>query len=287
MSVISWEWIRDDRGGENVRRPPAVGAHLSAKRPGDVRQPVGRSDRHRRELQLPAAGHGLRQRSLRVVRKVTFDQHRDKKAVWTVTVHASSEYPVTQNPHDEPFIAEWGTEAYRRIFMYDQAGHGILNSAGDYYDPAVEEDDDRLLVSVQKNLSAIPIWLLSYRRSCNTAAWTVDRRPRCPPARRGSATCGSRAGRSATASGFRVFSYACHLSDEPWDRKILDAGFRSKDVLDANGQPTEILINGMRPTTPVLLDGQGKRLQNPSPTTAVYNTHVLLKTLDYSVLPVS
>lgn len=203
----------------------------------------------------------------------------EAKAVW------STEFELAQNPTDDPAIIEWDGESYQKVAMWDRNGRAILNSAGDFFDPPLMMDDDRAIVTIQKNLAAVPSWIFLYRNAVNAASFTVDGISVAEElAKIQSLRVGSRQFRNGTS--FRTLTITMCLQADGWDLAPLDQGFRK---IGYGGALENIRNDGdnERPTAPVPLDGSGGVLQYPSPTNAFYIEALVYHARDFSVLPLT
>ena len=192
--------------------------------------------------------------------------------IWDATVNYSTERKLSdqqssdpQNPTPptgEPAYITWDTEQFQKPATQDRDGKGIVNSAGDPFIPAEQMDDSRRVVTVQKNLTAVPSWILDYQDSVNNASFTVD------------------------GAAFRQVTFVIALRRDGWAYSILDQGFNEKDPADATKRKP-IYINGQLPSSPVLLDGTGKAKTDPKTANATYLTYNVYKTADFSQLPLT
>lgn len=224
------------------------------------------------------------------------------KKVWLVTLNYSTERELAVDPLNDPIQIAWDTESFQSVVFKDIYGNGILNSAGDLYDPLPEKDDGRWTVSTVKNVAAVPSWLLEYRQAVNNAPFTID-----------GVTVGTRRGKVQSIGispaqrrndiSFRVVSMRLQLKDEEWDLDLLDYGFNEKGTGSGggcggsgcgpgsgcgSGQRKKIYLCGCEePTAPVLLDGLGAALCDANVYNAVFRTHRIYNEKDFSVLPIS
>ena len=206
------------------------------------------------------------------------------KMIWTATATYSSEFQFEQNPLDDPAIIEWGSSPYQRAFTQDNAGHAILNSAGEYYYQPVMGDDSRWEVTIQKNLAAVPSWILTYKDAINSDTFTLDGITIAQYVAKLSAI---RIGKWQTrnAIAFRVVSLTMHLDAvNTWVKSILDEGLNQVlggvlwPCTDNQGVPVKVAVP---------LNGSGVQLAGPSPTTVVYNSSHIYPELAFSSLPLT
>lgn len=200
------------------------------------------------------------------------------KQVWIGTASYSSEFQPQQNPLMDPTIIEWSTINFQRPYTFDIYGQAMLNSAGDTYYQPIMGDDSRWEVRVQKPMSFVPQWLMGYRDAINTDSFTID----------GVSVTEYQAKCSAISIGklqsrnninFRTLSYTLHIdttsvgaSGQPcgWIKQALDQGFNQVvggvmwPCHDKSWNPVRV---------PVLLNGSGAQISNPTPSSAVFNTY--------------
>lgn len=202
---------------------------------------------------------------------------------YTVTANYSSEFELSENPLFEPAQITWDFEQFQRPALADRSGDAVLNSAGDYYDPPAMRDDSRPIVSVTKNLSVVPTWILNYQDAINSSAFTVDgivvAAELAKMNRVGISTVQNRNGIQ-----FRTVTMEIHLQRDGWALSLLDAGYRKK-----SGTTRVIILSddGTEPSTPIPLDGSGALLSNPTPTNAVFNSYDVYYTADFNALPLA
>ena len=215
--------------------------------------------------------------------------------IWDATVNYSTERKLSdqqssdpQNPTPptgEPAYITWDTEQFQKPATQDRDGKGIVNSAGDPFIPAEQMDDSRRVVTVQKNLTAVPSWILDYQDSVNNASFTVDGvTVTAGKAKVQRVSVGPIELRNGAA--FRQVTFVIALRRDGWAYSILDQGFNEKDPADATKRKP-IYINGQLPSSPVLLDGTGKAKTDPKTANATYLTYNVYKTADFSQLPLT
>lgn len=208
------------------------------------------------------------------------------KTVWIANLFYSTEFEVEPDPTDDPARITWGFEKFQRAVFEDKDGKGIVNSAGDPFDPTVMIDDSRQIVTLRKNLGFVPSWILTYRDAVNLAAFTVD-----------GVSVGARIGKiddiqisevqERNDIFYRALTLKIAMNPDTWDTKVLDQGFRKKDPSDGTKRNNIISDDGTDPAKPVLLDGSGAVLANPTAATAVFLEFTILKEKDFSVLPLT
>lgn len=210
--------------------------------------------------------------------------------VWTVTATYSTERELNTNPTSDPAIINWGSEQFQKPAVFDRNGNLIVNSAGDPFDPPLMMDDSRRIVTVQKNLAVVPTWILDYQDAVNSDTFTIDGVSiGVGLAKMQAVTVGPVERRSSTV--FRTVNFTIHLQRDGWAMQPLDAGFREFVSTDSVPEPElkNILNRGdQQPVAaPVPLDGEGKALDNPTPTNCVFLTYHVYKTRAFSSLPLT
>lgn len=216
---------------------------------------------------------------------LSVDNTEDWKG-WTVTAEYSSERELSETPTSDPALISWSSEQFQRPAIIDKDGNAIVNSAGDPFDPQNMIDDSRRVVTVTKNLSSVPSWILTYQDAVNSGSFTVDGITVGDGlAKMQSVTVSEAQSRNGTA--FRTVTFSMHLEKNGWLLEPLDAGFRQ---LAFDGI-TRINIkndgDAELPTSPVLLDGAGKVLVDPNPSNVFYGSFAVYETKDFSILPLS
>ena len=209
---------------------------------------------------------------------------------WSVTCEYSSEYELNTTPTSDPAVISWGSEQFQKVAAFDKDGYAITNSAGDFFDPPAMMDDSRRVVTVQKNLAAVPSWILDYQDAVNSDVFTIDGiSVAIGRAKMQAVTVGPVERRSSTV--FRTVNFTIHLQRDGWALEPLDAGFREFVTTDSVPEPElkNILNRGdQQPVAaPVPLDGEGKALDNPTPTNCVFLTYHVYKTRAFSSLPLT
>lgn len=205
---------------------------------------------------------------------------------WIVTAEYSSAVETFENPHQDPAEISWSTEQYQVVASKDRLGRAILNSAGDYFsDPPPMRDESRRIVTIEKNMSFVPTWILDTENAVNSAAFVVDGfAVAAGLAKIQRVSVGKKEYRNNTM--FRRVTIEMHLQKNGWDLEILDAGMRQRND---DGKLEKILseADSSDVTTPVPLDGTGKVLNDPTPTSAVYGSYNVYPTFDFANLPLT
>jgi hypothetical protein len=217
-------------------------------------------------------------------KRLKLDQMRDHPLIWEADAEYSAQ-PTSEldlqmqeapNPLSRDAEITWQTTQYQEAAIVDLDGKAFVNSAGDPFDPPVEYQRSRWVMSVTKNLTNVPEWLPDYENAVNSDTFSIEGASFEAYTLRLSGMSISPVKREKIAAGieyfYRVVSFRIEHNRDKWHPlKILDQGFRyvsgneRRPILEDNTVATSRPI-----TTPALLDGLGTRLVNPSPTTAKY-----------------
>lgn len=216
----------------------------------------------------------------------------DSRLVWEVTARFST--IENEEPADplsrEPKI-RWTSQMILKPVIRDLNGDACVNSAGDYFDPPLEQEFPRWIVNIQWNATVVPTGILSYVGAINSGAIVID----------GVAIAAERARvvgidisevQVENETAFRSITIGVevrHADDDPFDVEALDQGYRIVDPEDPSKR-VDILIededgNSNRPSAPVLLDGSGGKLADPDPDNAVFITFETVPRADLTTFP--
>jgi hypothetical protein len=214
------------------------------------------------------------------------------RLVWLVTVEFSNAPQEKQeeeknnepNPLLRPARVRWTSSIYQQAVEKDINGKAILNSAGDYFDPPPEVDRSRWAAHVSKNYASLPEWLLDYADALNDAPFKIG----------GLTVLTGKAKLSEMAiselqkendTEFYELSFSIQFRKEGWVLKMLDQGLHYLTTPDDLTTKTKIKINGEDAAAPVLLDGHGGILADPSPTSALFLGFDEYEAKNFLVLP--
>ena len=215
---------------------------------------------------------------------------------WTIDAEYSSaptkDGDNEENPLLRPAKITWRTNQYRQAIDKDITGKAILNSAGDYFDPPVEVDRSRWTASVSKNVATVPSYLLDYADAINNNSFSISGL---------SVEQYTAKVQDISISELKIegevlyyeFSYSLEFRREKWQPfSILDQGLREKTETTEAGQTVkglrQIMDKGKPPrpvSSPVLLDGAGKVLADPTPQRAKFIDFTVYYARSFSVLP--
>ena len=201
--------------------------------------------------------------------------------------------PPEFDPTSDRAVIRWNTEVYQRVChkaywstTTAEAADprppaapatpeiGVVNSAGDPFDPPVMIDDCRFGVTVTKNLSYVPVELLDYVNSINDDEVTID-----------NVDIGKRRLKVMSVAvsdwkernwtDYREVSVAFSVATVDHIPQQLDQGFREKFDKTIDGDRLSRRKNidnedGGHLNAPILLDGEGHKLDDPTLDNAVF-----------------
>lgn len=285
MSITSVKEIWNGRDGEAATSPAAIMYSRVFR--------VETNDRYDEAATIMASGlipqiGDVYPRDVRATcRRVRPRNEGFSPYVWIVncsySTHQSSE--PADNPLNDPVRITWATETYTEVLTEDRDGNAIVNSAGDMFvEGGVEEQNEFVVARINKNVSAVPTWIYQYRRSINSGAISI-----------GGLSVAAEKARMRRISlsdvqerndiQYYVFGMEIAISDDGWDKNILDRGMHEKDPATGKKKRIKNPADMTDVSQPVLLDGNGQQLPDPETNTAVFLTYKTLYLKDYSVLP--
>lgn len=246
---------------------------------------------------LPAYFSAHPQNPLMTVRNIALS-HSLGSLDWDAQIMYSSE-PLTKEEKDaeaEPDPTkrdahiEWVSDEFMLPIYEDVNGEPTLNSAGDYPDPPLEIETSRLSIAIEMDYLAIPSFILTHRNVTNLAPFSVQGLN--IPAK-AAKTSGFRIGRQKSEGVIDYFtvSFRLALSTEleiDWTIKMLDQGLHELEFVEAGGGSfvkKPIKIDGEDAKQPVLLNGSGLALLNPTPADAEYIEYDGYPERDFLILP--
>lgn len=203
-----------------------------------------------------------------LAKEVREQQDPETPWFWTVTVTYSTKLTQPElgdfDPLLRPAELSCGCAKFTRPFWIDTDGKAVLNSAGDYYDPPADVEDERITIVYSRFELTEPIGVITtYSARINSVEWKGQ-----PP---GNVKCTVAAARVFEKGQlYWKFTYTFEVNDQGWDLKVADRGYRKKvgaerrNITDDLGKPI---------AAPAQLDGAGGVIANPTPDTTVFRTH--------------
>lgn len=203
-------------------------------------------------------------------------------------------------PHLRPAEHSWEGVAREVALTRDRTGARIVNTVGDPFDPPLMATVFDIVLTISKNMTAVPIWLFDYQGSVNSGPFTVDG----ISVDTGCALMGPvRISPIQTESiyTFRNVQLQLHFRaprdpvdeddtpPEPWKVEVLNAGLRQK--LAVGGKRVNIYDDATPPmpvTSPWPLAEDGTRLPSNYALSALhYLTFDVHKRRDFTALPLT
>jgi hypothetical protein len=234
-------------------------------------------------------------------RVIKSENQDDSPFHWIVTVEYSSKPLKEQerekenpDPLDRRAKRTWSTTVYQQRVTQDINGEAVVNSEGDYFPDPPEKDASHWTVTVTKNVSTVPAWILSYN-DCpiNDDEWeiggvTVD--PGC------ARLYEIRIGDEQEENGitYMQLSYTVEFRKEGWVQKYLNQGFR---IQGTDADDNEVLVHAQiwneeekqyeKATAPVMIDKAFHVvISRPTPSNVDFMEYDIYEEKDFSVLPV-
>jgi hypothetical protein len=243
------------------------------------------------------------------------------RAVWRAVEHYSS-VPLTEkeeeqavNPLDRAAYIDWVSTPYQVPILMGAVTSGsletiepIVNSAGDTPDPVPEKTEYYWVANVVKNVTTIPSWVLTgeYAGSVNIAPFLIE-----------GATVEAECARlidlrvskkmKENDVRFRQLSFSLEFrarreqrnnedgslmtSDDPpppFNLELPDIGLHGLDKSNIPFVRTKFMTDDTPPRSvsqPVLMDGAGGKLDDPSPYTMILKNWRIMRKKDFTVLP--
>lgn len=289
MSIVKVEQIWPGRGGdsEGIDATTAVRRYrITTDDKHDTEQTIAASGL------LPARHSALPENIFLTLRRLSLENIQETPRVWEATLTYSSE-PIDQereerdlqpNPLLRRRTLEWTTNQYREGVLKDRDNKAVVNSAGDFFDPPPEKDASYWVASISKNVAQVPAFMAEVDNPINED--DVDLGGITWPA--GTFRLSNlRISDEQKENGYSFFvlSYQLEYRKAGWALKIPDNGMREKDPGDSTKR-IHIKDDNEEPvTSPVLLDGSGNRLADPSPDNAVNLTFDIYEELDFTTVP--
>lgn len=184
------------------------------------------------------------------------------------------------NPLLRPPQITWSSVSYEEDFVRDITGRAVLNSAGDFFNPPIKVQRSRWQVTYVRNAMAVPPWIFTYIDSVNSDVFTLDG---ISIPRRCAFLDSIQVGPYRTENGytFREVTISILLQGYSWQPAVLDQGLYERAP---DGTRKRIRLGGEPVTEPVLLDGAGRPLQNPSPDNAVFLPFKAYKEIPFGLI---
>jgi hypothetical protein len=196
------------------------------------------------------------------VSDIKCDKDKDSPYLWKVTVtYSSGDFggggavdPLRQNenPILRPADVRWGFTKYQRAAEKDVLGRAIINSAGLPFDPPYMIDDNRPVLTINRNeLSFSPMQAWDYKDAVN-----IDAFMNSPPQ---TCKCTDITGDLQWERGLAFWRVTYSFEFRPIDGWIFRPMDRGKAYRDrTSGKLKAICINGVPTSEPMPLNGKGE-----------------------------
>lgn len=222
-------------------------------------------------------------------KRLTGRQERNSPLHWIVTAVWDTkpwDDDDEEDPLDRRAKISWSTIKYQKAVEKDQSNNGILNSAGDYFDPPPLRDISRWTATVVKNVSEVPSGILDWPDKLNADSWLIDGitvPSRCAKIM----SVGVGDIRKEGDEVYRELSYTIEFDKEDlWKGKYLNQGYHYL----TGGSPQNkkrCQVNNKDAMSPQLLDASGGQITNPTPADATFEEYDIYETMDFGILPVT
>lgn len=253
---------------------------------------------------LPQLYSGHPSNAYLTARNLRADSQSESPLHWIVTATYSSEpLPVREkekqenpNPLNRKARIRWQTKEYLETAERDIEGKAKLNSAGDFFDPPPTRRRSNWSVSVTKNLTTVPAWILDFN-DCpiNQSQFTLDGIN--IEANKAMLTA-IEIGEEQENQGVKYRQLTLHIElagkhQQDFKTRILDQGLRRKISVEGGGYEQRHIEEQnddgeySKVTSPRLLNGTGGVLTQPSPENAVFLEFDDYEALDFTQLPLT
>lgn len=241
---------------------------------------------------LPSQYEPLPDNVFMTLRKLSLQHHSESPLSWVATGEYSSA-PLSQkerekqdnpNPLNRSATRRWSTTQYKVPVEKDIEGNAVVNTAGDAYDPPPEKDSSHWSVTITKNVSSVPAFIIDYQDAINDDEIEIG----------GLTVPAKMAKIQAIEIGdlmeennvsFYQFSYTIEFNKDTWVLSLLQQGLRQKKSGDATARLPCVDDDDDPVTSPVLLDADGYQLADPQASSGVYVDHDVYEEKDFTVLP--
>lgn len=298
MAVTAWHLINDGRQGEESYQSDGTTV-TNRTRVWRVDTSVNTDDDYTVMSDAGAVKIGAAHPShakCRCIRRSCRPESSGQKRNWIFNAEYSTKWDIDENPLDDPAKTRWSSETFQKPVWETVDGKGIVNSAGDPFDPPAEKDDSRWVSVTTKNVPTyVPTWIFSYQDAVNSDSYTLDG---VPIGAGVSKISGIDLGevQERNEIEYRVLTITIHHRGEnegvgsgsgsygtgsgsddimPWDLNLLDAGMREIPEEGAPGgtDGRRNILNtkdGLPVSSPVPLDGEGRAIEEPTLDNSIY-----------------
>lgn len=194
-----------------------------------------------------------------VVTSKTAETLGDDPFIWNVSVNYTiPDGDSTTHPLLRAADISFGFEHFQTICERDNQGNGVTNSAGQYFDPPIEKDDSRPVLTVTRNQASFSGAIaIQYQDAVNIDFFSGAAPGQCKMFNISSVKTIEPFGDPPVDVTYWRTTYEIHFNRDGWIKRILDQGRYERDgdklvqIKDKDDKHV---------TDPVLLDGNGKEL---------------------------
>ena len=203
--------------------------------------------------------------------------------VWTVTADYDSDRQFDPtNPVNDEILTSFTSELYDVAIDKDLNGDGIVNSAGDPFDPTASYSETELIARIQSNHIVIPPSILSYQNAVNSDGISIGGLSIGVGQARHSRMEVSNAQKRQSTTYYSL-TQEIHIRKEGWQLKVLDQGMN--EFLLGKKRPILDDVELQAVTKPVPLNGSGVAITTNTPGDITFLEFKVHQELPFSGLP--
>lgn len=178
------------------------------------------------------------------------------------------------HPLSRPYEITYGFEHFQEVVEADIAGGAILNAAQEYFDPPIERDASRPVLTIVRNEAAFPAGSFSlYQDAVNSDVFQGQ-----PPDKWKVFNIGGQRVIEEFANAeveYWKVTYEFHHNRNGWKRFILNQG--RSEIVNGVKKKIKFAEDGTQVIDPVLLDLDGARVPEGGPHTFIgFNLYLQL-----------
>jgi hypothetical protein len=220
------------------------------------------------------------------VRRIEPTQDGDNPKLWVVRVEYDTEMPEEEDPFDRPPEYSWTFAQFQKVAALDINGNAIVNSAGQYFDPPIEIDDSRPVLTIVRNeIYFNPAIAIAYQDAINSE-WFFGFAPGVVKVANISAVSQVEDDYPSAGNKFYYWkvTYEFMMRRGGWTLQLLDQGrFKISAVADGDVMLEPIRDADLQPVTdPLPLNGSGQPIDEPGPTNCVFLPYQVYQALPFT-----
>lgn len=222
-----------------------------------------------------------------ICKSVQPKQDSENPVLWEVSAEygapQANQDQQNQNPLLRPAVITWGFNKFQRPVWRDVNNKAILNSVGFYFDPAIEIDDSRPILTITRNEPVFnPGLAIQYQNAINSDNFFGASPGQCKVA--------GISAQSQTENNyfFWQISYEFEFRRDLWQLQILNQGryrkWKTGDPPAEEGYAQPIEVKGVHVSDPVPIDTSGQPIANPTPDNAYFKPFDVYQSLAFTPL---